>query len=141
MIGVRITIMPRVVVESPYAGDVVGNVEYARKCLKDSIERGEAPFASHLLYPQILNDADDEQRAKGIDIGLIWGASADLVALYVDRGITPGMWKGVETARERRQTVHLRSLRRPGRALTFVDEAFPTRLPDMIEALKRAEWP
>ena len=39
-----------VIIESPYAGNVEENEEYARKCLRDCLMRGEAPFASHLLY-------------------------------------------------------------------------------------------
>jgi len=34
----------RVIVESPYAGDVARNVEYARACVRDSLQRGEAPY-------------------------------------------------------------------------------------------------
>ena len=49
-----------VYLESPYAGDVEKNIKYARLCMKDSLDRGEYPFASHLLYTQenILNDND-----------------------------------------------------------------------------------
>ena len=42
--------MQTVIIESPYAGDISKNVEYAWKCPIDSCSRGEAPFASHLLY-------------------------------------------------------------------------------------------
>jgi hypothetical protein len=45
-----------VIIESPYAGDPDGNLAYARAALADSLARGEAPFASHLLYPQVLDD-------------------------------------------------------------------------------------
>ena len=50
--------MRLVIVESPYAGDIETNVKYARRCVKDSLMRGEAPIASHLLYTQegILDD-------------------------------------------------------------------------------------
>ena len=41
--------MRLVIVESPYAGDVEANEEYARQCVRDSLMRGEAPIASHLL--------------------------------------------------------------------------------------------
>lgn len=39
-----------VIVESPYAGDVERNTAYARAAVRDCLMRGEAPFASHLLY-------------------------------------------------------------------------------------------
>jgi hypothetical protein len=38
-----------VILESPYAGDVEANVAYARAAVRDSLMRGEAPIASHLL--------------------------------------------------------------------------------------------
>lgn len=44
--------MRLVVVESPYAGDVKRNEEYARRAMADCLARGEAPFASHLLWPR-----------------------------------------------------------------------------------------
>src|SRR5690606_24498929 len=47
---------PLVIIESPYSGDVERNTEYARSCLLDSLRRGEAPIASHLLHTQVLED-------------------------------------------------------------------------------------
>lgn len=44
--------MKLVIVESPYAGDVKTNVAYARAAIRDCLMRGEAPYASHLLYTQ-----------------------------------------------------------------------------------------
>ena len=41
--------MQRVIIESPYAGEIDKNTAYARRCMRDSLDRGEAPFASHLL--------------------------------------------------------------------------------------------
>ncbi len=43
--------MRRVVIESPYAGDVERNLRYLRLAMADCLERGEAPYASHALYP------------------------------------------------------------------------------------------
>ena len=51
--------MRRVMLESrPYNGDTDRNVRYARACVRDSLLRGEAPIASHLLYtqPGVLRD-------------------------------------------------------------------------------------
>ena len=42
--------MVLVLLESPYAGYVERNLAYARACMRDCLLRGEAPFASHLLY-------------------------------------------------------------------------------------------
>jgi hypothetical protein len=83
----------RVIIESPYAGAVVANIEYARAAMRDSLNRGEAPIASHLLYtqPSILRDERPEERQWGIDAGLAWRSGAELAAFYVDRGWSSGM--------------------------------------------------
>lgn len=104
--------MNLVIVESPYAGDVEANVEYARRCLADSLARGEAPFASHLLYtqPGVLNDDDPAERQWGIDAGLAWGEAARLTAVYTDRGVSRGMEYGIAAARQAGRAVEFRSL-------------------------------
>lgn len=92
-----------VIIESPYAGDIEANLAYARRCLRDSLMRGEAPFGSHLLYTQqgILDDLLPEERRLGMEAGFAWGACAELVAVYSDRGITRGMYQGIDVARSR----------------------------------------
>lgn len=96
-------------IESPYAGQVTRNVAYARACLLDSLRRGEAPFAMHLLFPQVLDDKNAEERALGIAAGLAWSERAELVALYVDLGISGGMRLAVEAAERRGIPVEHRS--------------------------------
>lgn len=88
-----------VVVESPYAGNIKRNVRYARAAMSDSLKRGEAPFASHLLYtqPGILCDEVESERHHGILAGLAWGKHADAVVVYVDLGITEGMRRAIES--------------------------------------------
>lgn len=85
--------MINIILESPYAGDIERNVEYARKCVRDSLMRGEAPIASHLLYtqPGILNDEIKEDRELGINAGLAWLFVADKHVFYTDYGWTEGM--------------------------------------------------
>lgn len=92
--------MKRVIIESPYAaanGHTVAEHEvYARRCMSDSLARGEAPLASHLLYtqPGILDDTDPDERKRGIDAGFVWMRFADLVAVYIDLGESLGMKEG-----------------------------------------------
>lgn len=50
-----------VLLASPWAGDVERHRAYAIACVRDSIARGEAPLAPHLLYPPALNDDDAGQ--------------------------------------------------------------------------------
>ncbi|OHD24256.1 MAG: hypothetical protein A2Y38_20020 [Spirochaetes bacterium GWB1_59_5] len=92
--------MRLVILESPYAGDVERNITYARRALRDSLLRGEAPIASHLLYtqPGVLCDELPNERKHGIDAGLAWKAVAQASVVYVDLGVTAGMKYGIDAA-------------------------------------------
>ena len=87
-----------VIIESPYKGKVKQNLAYAKKCMFDSLMRGESPFASHLLYTQVLDDAIKKQRLMGMDRAFNWYKHADLMAIYIDKGISNGMKKGIAVA-------------------------------------------
>ena len=104
--------MRLVIVESPYAGDIPRNLRYARACLADCLKRGEAPFASHLLYtqPGILRDEEPAERLQGIMAGLAWGLQADATVCYVDLGVSSGMKLGQEAAFQAGRRVETRSL-------------------------------
>lgn len=102
--------MIKVIIESPYAGDIEKNIRYAKDCMIDCLERGEAPFASHLLYTQVLNDLDPDERSWGIEAGLIWGKCADLTVIYTDLGISNGMKYGIKNAYDNNRPLEYRSL-------------------------------
>jgi len=104
--------MKLVKIESPFAGDIEKNIKYARACMSDSLHRGEAPLASHLLYTQegILDDTVPEERKLGMEAGKVWSKLAELVAVYTDLGISGGMKWGVEEANKNGITVEYRSL-------------------------------
>lgn len=105
----------RVVLESPYAGDVAANLAYARRCAHDCVMRGEAVVASHLLYPQFLDDNKPEERALGIALGLAWREVADYSVFYVDRGWSAGMLAALRTAEENGLSFEVRRLAPPAR--------------------------
>ncbi len=108
--------MRLVIIESPFAGEtkeiINDNIEYARACVRDSLLRGEAPIASHLLYTQegILLDEVPEERQHGIDAGLAWRRVAQASVVYTDRGISNGMEYGIAAAKEANIPVEYRSL-------------------------------
>lgn len=90
--------MRRVILESPYAGEVYKNKVYAYACMSDCLYRNESPIASHLLYTQFLNDNIRKERELGIEAGLAWTDVADATVVYYDRGISKGMKKGIRRA-------------------------------------------
>ncbi|MEY9493721.1 DUF7768 domain-containing protein [Bradyrhizobium elkanii] len=104
--------MKLVIIESPFSGDVDRNVEYARACVRNSLRRGEAPIASHLLYtqPGILRDDSPSERLWGIRAGLAWGAVADATIVYTDLGISSGMNEGIDHALKFGRLIERRSL-------------------------------
>ncbi|KKM74918.1 hypothetical protein LCGC14_1395490 [marine sediment metagenome] len=103
-----------VILESPYAGDVKKNLEYARRCMRDCFMRSEFPFASHLLYTQegILDDNVPQERSLGIEAGLKWAENAELTVVYTDLGITKGMKQGIQRAVDNERSVEYRELKK-----------------------------
>ena len=104
--------MSLVVIESPFAGDVERNINYARACMRDSLSRGEAPFAPHLLYAQqgILDDDIPEERRLGIRAGFAWGKYAYKTVVYTDLGISGGMQMGIQEALQAGREIEYRQL-------------------------------
>lgn len=104
--------MRRVIVESPYAGDVEKNLAYARACIRDYLVRGEAPFASHLLYtqPGVLRDEVPEERQWGIEAGFVWGLAAEATVVYTDYGISEGMLEDIKRADREGRKIEYRKL-------------------------------
>ena len=97
-----------VTIESPFAGDVETNKRYARAALLDSIRRGEAPFAGHLLYTQVLADATPAERELGISCHLAYVRRCERLVVYEDLGISGGMDQAVALATELKIPVETR---------------------------------
>lgn len=102
--------MRKVILESPYAGEVELHLDYARYCLKDSLMRGEAPIASHLLHTQVLNDEIEEERNLGINAGHQWLEVCEAVVVYTDLGISKGMRQAIEKAKTLKLKVDYRKI-------------------------------
>jgi hypothetical protein len=104
--------MRLVLVESPYAGNVDQNLAYARACMADCLRRGEAPFASHLLYtqPGILDDTIPEERRLGMVAGFLWGSMAEATVVYIDLGVSGGMKDGIIQADKANRPCEFRTL-------------------------------
>ena len=103
-----------VIVESPYRATAYYSQEqhklYLLHCLADCYKRGESPFASHHLAPEVLNDDDEYERALGIRCGLAWGKYADCVAVYSDLGVGPGMKQAIEYYKKMNKPIEWRHL-------------------------------
>lgn len=106
------TSMRRVILESPWSGNIRKHRNYARKCIRDCLKRNEAPIASHLLFtqPGILKDHLADERKLGIDAGLAWSEVADAAVFYADYGFSFGMQCALQRHSELGTPVEVRYL-------------------------------
>ncbi len=89
---------PKIYVASPYAGHVAANKAAAIRYCQYVITQGKQPLASHLLYPQMLDDNNPQERELGLLFGLSLLALCDEVWVF---GAAPsiGMKREIEEAK------------------------------------------
>lgn len=101
----------RVILESPYATDETRglvrarNLLYLRACIRDSaMNHDEAPFASHRMYTDALDDSVPEEREVGIECGYVWWLhGVKHVVFYIDLGYSAGMLRALSRCVELKQ--------------------------------------
>lgn len=109
--------MKRVIIESPFAPNdkhtTEEHIQYARECMRDSLLRGESPYASHLLYTQdgVLDDTKPAERKLGIEAGFMWRDVADLTVFYIDMGYSSGMQLGLQDCIDKGKTYEIRTIK------------------------------
>jgi len=91
---------PCVFICSPFAGDESFNIEQAKKYMRFAIDKGCIPFAPHLLYPQVLEDTNSDERELGLTYGLIWLGKCDELWVFGDV-ISTGMEREIAKAERR----------------------------------------
>lgn len=101
---------------SPYRGDTEANTTYAQQAVLDSFGRGEAPFAPHLLYPQVMDDGDEVDRNVATTAANAWLEFSDTLAVYTDLGISAGMQDEIAFAEENEIEIEYRQLEGEGEA-------------------------
>ena len=72
----------KIYVASKYAGDVERNTAFAVNCCRRVIDEGCMPIASHLLYPQMLDDNNPDEREMGLMFGLALLAVCDEIWVF-----------------------------------------------------------
>lgn len=107
-----IILRPRVYIASPYRTETQREVydRYLNMCMLDSIRRSEAPYAPHAYLPRVLNENSIDGRRRGLEIGLKFLESCQLLAVYKDFGISEGMQGEIDFAKSRKIKIELREL-------------------------------
>lgn len=103
-----------VILESPFASPTDEgrdrNRAYLLAAMLDCLSRGEAPFASHGLYTQCLDDNVPHLRDLGIRAGFAWRHVAEKTVVYTDLGESTGMKHGITHAKVLGQPIEYRTL-------------------------------
>lgn len=108
--------MKMVIIESRFSAnntyDLVKNRKFTLACMRDCFMRGEAPYASHVIYAHthILDDFIASERALGMHAGFLWGNFGSKTVVYEDLGISEGMIMGIEHAKSVGRNVEYRKL-------------------------------
>lgn len=92
--------MKTIYVCSPYRGDVRKHKEYARQLTTAALSCGFAPVTPHLYMTEVLNDNDQNDRAKGLSAALAVLKKCDALVIGADLGISEGMTAEINFARE-----------------------------------------
>ncbi|WP_141604606.1 DUF4406 domain-containing protein [Terrilactibacillus laevilacticus] len=91
--------MKKVFVCSPYHGDTKKNTEKAAFAAQILSESGHMPVVPHLYFPNFLDDNDQYERIRGIELGIELMKECNLLWL-LGPSITPGMEYELEVAKE-----------------------------------------
>ncbi|MEG0702782.1 MAG: DUF4406 domain-containing protein [Christensenella sp.] len=97
--------MKIIYVVSPYAGDIQKNTEFAKEACQFVMDEGHAFFAPHLLYPQLLDDGNLEEREQGMEMGLAVLEKCDELWCFGER-ISHGMFMEIEQAKALGMPIH-----------------------------------
>ena len=89
---------PIVFICSPYAGDIEKNEKAARDYCRFAVGKGYIPVASHLLFPQFMNDADPLERELGLFFGNALMSKCSEVWVF-GSNISTGMQAEIKRAR------------------------------------------
>ena len=91
---------PLVYIASPYAGETEDNISRAKEYCRFAVSKGVIPLAPHLLYPQFMDDDDEDQRILGLRFALALLCRCDELWVFGER-VSAGMAKEIEKAEKR----------------------------------------
>ena len=93
---------PIVYICSPYAGDVDGNTEKARRYSRFAVDQGALPIAPHLLLPQYMDETTERELAMQMNMVLL----AHCLEIWVFGSfISEGMKAEIARAKQKRMTI------------------------------------
>ena len=91
---------PLVYIASPYAGETEDNISCAKRYCRFAVSKGVIPLAPHLLYPQFMDDSDEDQRILGLRFAISLLYRCDELWVFGEK-VSAGMAKEIEKAEKR----------------------------------------
>ena len=94
----------RVYIVSRYAGNIEENTDAARRYCRFAVDKKKIPIASHLLYPQFLDDSNEAER----DLGLLFGLALMKLCWEVwcfGEDKSPGMKQEIDEAKRLKKRI------------------------------------
>ena len=91
---------PLVYIASPYAGETEDNISRAKGYCRFAVSKGVIPLAPHLLYPQFMDDSDEDQRILGLRFAISLLYRCDELWVFGEK-VSAGMAKEIEKAEKR----------------------------------------
>ena len=91
---------PLVYIASPYAGETEDNISRAKGYCRFAVSKGVIPLAPHLLYPQFMDDNDEDQRILGLRFAIALLCRCDELWVFGEK-VSAGMAKEIEKAEKR----------------------------------------
>ena len=95
---------PLVYICSPFSGDIENNNKRTRAFCRFALDNGNIPLAPHLLFPQFMDDTNEQERDLAIFMDIILMGKCQEVWVLGDV-ISKGMSIEIEKAKKRRQPV------------------------------------
>lgn len=144
------TEMKKVIIESRFSSDTIEglvlNKKFTLACMRDCFIRGEAPYASHVIYAQthILDDFQSNERAIGMHAGFLWGDLGELTVVYTDLGISSGMEMGINHAKKINRKIEYRTLGyipKVTKEDILLEEMIISRQQQLLEEIKQVIHP
>ena len=89
---------------SPYAGDVKQNVRRAQAYCRFAVQKNCVPIATHLLFPQFMDDTDPVQRQQALFMSRLLLTKCNEVWVFGET-ISQGMASEIRKAESRNKTI------------------------------------
>ena len=95
---------PIVYICSPYAGDVERNVRQAQAYCRFAVQKNCVPIATHLLFPQFMDDTDPVQRQQALFMSRLLLTKCNEVWVFGET-ISQGMASEIRKAESRNKRI------------------------------------